>query len=187
MGEDTDTISSAAAAAAARITELSAERRTTTASRSAGPSGRVRPAVSSAPTHLGIVDHMVNCRQEVVEHARAAVPADHLARPVPGDQAAVYAWAAEQAGHMAAEDQRVLDGILRRQALESAVLAGADHVVRPYRCLNCRCFSLHWQPQLRAAVCFNLKCSDQQGRASRFTLTELAHGDVQDFTFRAAT
>lgn len=184
--EDTATIGSAATAAA-RVRELSASQ-TAPRSRSyiqvAHHSG---PAVSSPPTHLGIVDHVVASRQEIVAHVHAAVPAEELARPVPQVQADVYTWFDEHTVMMDARAQRVAEAIMVRQALEAAILAGDLDVVRPYRCQNCRCWSLFWKPALRAAVCLNRRCVDEDDRPSRFTLQQLAEQSVQNFTYRAAT
>lgn len=178
--------STVAADAAARVRELTASRSPIPA-RPVGPSTSTRRATSAPPTHLGIVDHMVASRDELVSHTRAEVPAEYLARPVPAVQADVYDWVVESSVYMDEKARMVCEAIMVRQGLEAALLAGNWAVVRKHRCLNCRCLSLTWRPEFRAAACMNLNCSDEQGMTSRFTLAQLAERVVENLPSRVAT
>jgi hypothetical protein len=149
--------------------------------------GAPRPAAPQGAIHEGILDHMLATRDEIVEHARAVIPAEQIRRPAPREIDAFYEWLGELATGLDENARLATDAILYRHALEHALRERDGSVIQPHRCLNCRCFSLMWQAALQAAVCTNLRCADEDGRPSQFTLGQIAENAVENLSFRAAT
>ncbi|MBM9510032.1 hypothetical protein [Actinacidiphila acididurans] len=183
MGISEDTIGSTAAYAARNVADLAAAQGALRG-RPTDPSGRTRPT-AGAPIDLGILDHMIAARDELVEHTRAHTD---VTAPVPREHAAVYAWYEQHTPHLDDAARRAGEAIVYRQALEAAVLARNAGALSPERCPSCRCFSLQWVPDLNAAVCRNtVYDSDKRGRPRRWTLAQIAENAVQNRTVRAAT
>jgi hypothetical protein len=163
---------------AAGLTELPA--------RPSDPPGRTRSPHGSLPIHAGILDYMARSRDEVVEHARSAVPADQMQRPIPREHEQVYAWLDEHTPYLDPAARKVAEAIEYRQALEHGLRARDTTVIRKERCPSCRCWSLTWRAAEQRAVCFNGH-DTLGGRARRYTLAELAEKAVENLTIRAAT
>lgn len=154
--------------------------------RPSDPSGHTRSPHGAAPIHAGILDYMAASRDEVVQHARTAVPADEVQRPIPRDHAEVYGWLAEHTPYLDPAARKVAEAIVYRQALEHALRARDATVIRKERCPSCRCWSLIWRASEQRAVCSNGH-DLAAGRPRRFTLAELAEEAVENLTVRAAT
>lgn len=173
-------------ASAARGMRQLAEDQTGFRARTTDPSGRTRPAEPAAPIHLGILDHLIQSRQELIDHTRANVPAQEI-RPAPRSAAAMYAWYEEHTPHLDASADRVGRAIVYRQDLESRILARDFSVVKKERCPSCRCFCLKWQPTLQRAVCLNERDFTAGNRPQQWSLQQLAEEAVESFSMRAAT
>lgn len=154
--------------------------------RPSDPSGHTRSPHGAPPIHPGILDYLVSSEDEVVRHARTAVPADQVQRPIPREHADVYTWLAEHTPYLDPEARRVGDAIVYRQALEHALRARDVTVIRKERCPSCRCLGLIWRPSEQRAVCSNGR-DLLHGRPRRYTLAELAEKAVENLTNRAAT
>lgn len=164
-----------------------ADSQTPLRARPQGPSGHTRPSAPAAPIHVGILDHMTASRTELVEHARAAIPADEVRRPVPREAAEVYAWYEEHTPYLDAAARRAGEAIMYRQALEHALRNRDLTVIRKERCPSCRCFSLVWYAALGVAACVNERDLGGDGRPRRYSLAQLAEKAVEDSPMRAAT
>lgn len=183
MGIGEDTVRTAVGQATTNVRYL-AEAQGALRARPSDPPGRTRPADPAAPIDLGILDHMVANRAELVAHTRAH---SDVTGPVPHDEAEVYAWYEENSARLDEHAARVGEAIVYRQALEARVLARAIRGFWPERCPSCQCFSLRWHPAQRTAVCHNTEYDSENGRPRRFTLAQIAENVVENFTVRAAT
>ncbi|MYX88405.1 MULTISPECIES: hypothetical protein [unclassified Streptomyces] len=166
MGQHEDTITTAAARLRQLGTDMTALR---------GPAGdttRTPTRVHApAPLDLGILDHMVAARDEVIGHTRAHQP---NATPAPTDEG-IYAWMDANTAHLDDAKRRAGRALVVRQSMEHALLAGDETVVRREPCPRCNCWGLSWQPGPRHAVCLNRRCSTLGGGPSTWTLAQLAH------------
>ncbi|MFF8458877.1 hypothetical protein ACF06T_30580 [Streptomyces albidoflavus] len=166
MGQHEDTITTAAA----RLRQLGAD---ITALRGpAGDTTRTPTRVHApAPLDLGILDHMVAARDEVIDHTRTHQPD---AAPAPADEN-IYAWMDANTAHLDDAKRRAGRALVVRQSMEHALLAGDETVVRREPCPRCACWGLFWQTGPRHAVCLNRRCSMPGGGPSTWTLAQLAH------------
>lgn len=183
-------VTAGTAQSAAELAARSARHLTASQVRSPGSVMRPGPGRPTEPRpviHEDVLDHMVAARDEIIEHARAVIPADEVRRPMPRDTAGAVMWLGEHTPHLGEAARRASEALLLRQHLENRLMAGDLDAIRPHRCLNCRCWSLQWYRELRVAVCVNLRCSGEDGRPSRFTLQQIAAKAVETLTIRAAT
>lgn len=139
--------------------------------------GMPRPTAvhASVPIDLDVLDHIVAAAHEIVAHTHTAVP---TAGPAPRNPEAVYAWAEEVTAHLPAERQQVRDALTLRQSFEHALRAGNDTVIRKEPCPKCSCWGLFWTRHGQVATCVNKRCTTKGGRASRWTLQQLAEHHV---------
>jgi hypothetical protein len=192
--EETATVGSAPehsgpASVTARLAAQSLENLTASQARLPGSVmriGRTRPSSPRDTIHEGILDHMLATQDELVEHARA-VPAEMVNRPLPRESAELCDWLGEHTPLLDKNAQRAYEARLYRLHLEARLAAGEKRAIRAHRCQNCQCFSLQWYGEVAAAVCFNLNCSGEDGRPSRFTLQQIAAKAVEILMIRAAT
>lgn len=138
-----------------------------------GPGARgPAPVHPSAPLNLDVIDHIGASVAEMVQHTRADAPD---AGPVPADVSRVYEWARASTPELEPERLAVREAMIYRQGLEHAIAMGIKSVVQPHTCPACGCYGLLWQYTQAAAVCANRRCTDKNGMAHTWSLTQLAH------------
>ncbi|MEU6054272.1 hypothetical protein ABZ829_28105 [Streptomyces xanthochromogenes] len=160
---------------AARRLRLLATEFTTPARRGSAEVAAARPAHSSAPLNLGIIDHMRAAVAEVVGQVRETAPD---AGPRPEDDTAVYAWWRDGTAHLDDDAQQAREAIIYRQSLEHAIAMGDHDVIRPNLCPGCGCVGLMWDRLRRHVACVNRYCVDDVGLARTWTLAQVAHHHV---------
>lgn len=136
----------------------------------------VHPGV---PIDLDVLDYIEAAAHEVVAHTHTVVP---TAGPAPHDLDAVYAWAEKATAHLDVERQQMRDALMVRQGFEHALRVGNDIVIRREPCPSCSCWGLFWNRATRTANCVNRRCTTKTGRASRWTLQQLAERHVARHT-----
>lgn len=160
--------------AAARLALIGTE--FITPRRYAGEVRGSRPTYAPAPVDLGILDYMRTTVDEVVTHTRAASP---QAGPTPAAAADVYGWMREHTADLEPEQRLAGETLVYRQSLEHALAMGDETVIRRHPCPGCGCWGLFWRATARKAACINRNCTDDLGRASTWTLAQLAHQHVE--------
>jgi hypothetical protein len=160
--------------AARRLRTLQAEHLTPARRPSDGMSRPTR-VHASAPIDLDVLDYIEAAAHEVIAHTRTAVPA---AGPAPQGIDEVYAWAERATSHLEAERQQIRDALMVRQGLEHALRAGNESVIRREPCPRCACWGLFWSRHAQVATCVNKRCTMKGGRASRWSLQQLAEHHV---------
>jgi hypothetical protein len=141
------------------------------------PAERSTPATTpAAPLNLGIVDYLVQTRQDVVDHVRAVVPDP---KPVPAQVDSIYDWYVEQTAGADEAEQAYRDTLIARQALEHAVRLGNDTVVCQHPCPRCGNWGLMWDDANGRAFCSHGRCRTSAGMASTWTLARLAAQQIQ--------
>jgi hypothetical protein len=134
-----------------------------------------RPAHSTAPINIAVVDRIRAAVYEVETHTRAVVPD---AGQYTGEESRVYEWARQHTAHLEAEQQNAREAIIYRQGLEHAIAAGDITVVRRHPCPQCGCWGLYWRAEARRAVCVNHYCTDADGISNAWELKRLAQDHV---------
>ena len=139
--------------------------------------GMPRPTAVTAPApiNLDALDYIEAAAHEVIARTYTAVP---TAGPAPRTPEAVYAWAEQATAHLDAERRKQHEALVVRQGFEHAIRAGNEAVVRREPCPRCYCWGLFWSHHAKIATCVNKRCATKTGRASRWTLQQLAEHHV---------
>lgn len=167
MGGDSSTT------AARRLRTLTEQ--LTPATRPADGMPRPTRVHAPAPINLDVLDYIEAAAHEIIAHTYTAVP---TAGPAPREVGAVYAWAEQATAHLETERQQIHEALVVRQSLEHALRAGNSTVVRREPCPACSCWGLFWSRGAQLATCVNKRCATTTGRASRWTLQQLAEHHV---------
>lgn len=128
-----------------------------------------------APANVAVIDHLAECRDEMVAQTRAIVP---NAGAAPAEEDAVVDWMYQQTAHAAPHQRLVRDAMMLRQSWEHALAMKDEKPVRAAArweaCPACGCWSLFWQPARRIVACVNGRCTDQLGLPTVWQLQQLA-------------
>jgi len=133
---------------------------------------RATATAPGIPVNLRVVDYIDDSVDEIEREVRAANP-DAEQRPEELDR--VYQWYVESTYNSPESVQQRRNTIVVRQAMESGIAMGDTTVVRPHRCPACRRLSLLWEARTSRALCTYTPCRDENGRARRWTLANLAY------------
>jgi len=153
--------------------------------RPTAPSGRTRPPHAAPSIDLGILDHLLATRDEIIEHTRTAAP-DAVLAPVPRAAEDIYQWWADNTAYLDAAAMRAGEAIVYRQGMEHRIRARDTSAVREEPCPSCGCYGLVWRYREQRAVCTNDR-DDEKGRPRRWTLAQLAERAVENLSIRVAT
>lgn len=160
----------------------------TSSRRSDEPSGRTRSTHAPTPVNLATVDYLTAAVDEVVTATRAANPD---AGPPPADRAEIYTWMRQHTAGADQTRQQVIAALELRQSLQHALRLGDDRdlkaIIRTAPCPRCRTWGRQWDARSQRVVCLNLRCVDDKGRPSSWTLQQVAEEHVAQTLQRCAT
>lgn len=165
------------AAAADRLTLL---RRYHLAPAPPRPDGQPRAAIhptARAPVDLALIDYVTGVVAEAAAFVHATTPPDQPLPAGPGPDR-LYDWIDAHTGHLDTARAAARDALVYRQALEHALRAGDETVIRREACPACGCLGLFWSPERQRARCAYAPCRTK-GRPSTWTLAQLATAHVR--------